>query len=144
MKFQIASIILAFLLCIFYKGKVLINIDSSTLWLEFWLANYRAFGLSVHLQGKKKTFWNAWLQRILYECETYSTNIQYVRGTYAVCRNTKMASHCFRACHPITTYIYGYVKIRYGYSTATNMAYFSTIKSKTVRKQTVPAQKLCA
>jgi hypothetical protein len=36
-----------------------------------------------------------------YEWETYGTDLQHVHGT--ACSNIEMASHCFRASHPITT-----------------------------------------
>jgi hypothetical protein len=40
------------------------------------------------------------------------------------CRSIEMASHCFHASHPITTYSYSYGEKRYGYSTTTNLSYF--------------------
>jgi hypothetical protein len=48
------------------------------------------------------------LERFSCDWETYST--ERVHST--TCRNIEMASHCSRASHPITTYSYGYGKIR--------------------------------
>jgi hypothetical protein len=52
----------------------------------------------------------------------YSTDSKHEQDTS--CRNIEMASHCFRASHPITTYNYGYRKIRQRYRTTTNLQYF--------------------
>jgi hypothetical protein len=61
------------------------------------------------------------LERISYEWETYGTDLQHAHGT-----TYRNASHnCLRASHPITMYSYGCRKIRYCYSTATNLSYFS-------------------
>jgi type IV secretory pathway component VirB8 len=57
------------------------------------------------------------LERISYEWESYSTDLQHVHST--TCRNIEMASHCFRVSHPITTYGYGY-----GKATTTNLLYY--------------------
>ena len=53
--------------------------------------------------------------------ETHGTDLHYIHGT--TYRNIEMASHCLPVIHPITTRSYCYGKVRYGYSTATNLPY---------------------
>jgi hypothetical protein len=62
------------------------------------------------------------LSEFHYDLETHSTDLQHVHNT--TWRNFELASHCFLVSRPITSLSYGYRKIRYGYSTATNWCIF--------------------